>query len=151
MFGVAPLPAFGAALDAQVQREQWSWSIGARVLRALEGDVDAAARLQVTLAAAELAGCWRRGAAELCGLGLLGGSWARASGVDHPRTDIGPFVALGGRLGLIAPLSDSLALLLQGEAAGVLAPIWPEVDGQTVWKAPVWTAGVASGVRARFW
>jgi hypothetical protein len=64
---------------------------------------------------------------------------------------MGAFVALGGRLGLVAPLSDSLALLLQGEVTGVLAPIWPEVDGQTVWKAPLWTAGVASGVRARFW
>ena len=150
LLGIAPLPAFGASLDLQAGQGAWRLGSGVRLAGAPGGKVDGGARLSASLFAGELSACFQPAPWELCAVALVGDTAARASNVDHPRTAHSAFVAGGGRAGLAAPLSKSLALWLRVDALGVLWPIRPQVDGQTVWSAPLAAGSLGAGVRLRF-
>lgn len=150
MLGVAPAPAFGAALDLQTKWGSWALGMGARTARSAAAGVDNGAELTATLLAGQAEGCFQPGLVEYCGVGLLGASWARAGKVDTPRTAQGLFGALGARLGLVAPLSESISLLARGEALAVAWPVQAQVDGSTVWSAPAFAATLATGLQAHF-
>jgi hypothetical protein len=150
MIGVAPSPTFGAQLDLQRKWNDWALGVGARAVRSVSARVDNDAELTTTLVAAEVEGCFQAGLVEYCGVALLGPTWARAGNVDAPRTAQGWFGAAGARLGLVAPLSASFSVLARAEALAVAWPIRAQVDGTTVWNAPVFSAALAAGLRAHF-
>jgi hypothetical protein len=151
LVGIAPLPAFGASFDVRAGRGAWRVGVGARVAGAAQASVESDAKLGVRWMVAELSGCIARKPWELCALALGGDTAARAGDVDHPRTAHGAFVAGGARAGWVAPLSESLSLWVRLEGLGVLWPIRPQVDGQTVWSAPAVAGSLGAGLRVHFW
>ncbi len=151
MLGISPAPVFGGSLTLQARRGRWSLGAGGRLLSGPSATAQADADLRVTLAAGELAGCFERGPFSYCALGLAGATWARASSIAVPRTAVGAFGSLGGRVAAAAPLSRSFDAFAQAEVLAVVSPIRPQVDGQDVWRAPRITGGLGVGVRARFW
>jgi hypothetical protein len=149
MLGVAPVTAFGGALTARRKSHRWALGIGARALSG-SGGVGADGDLRTTVAAGQLEGCFQPGILEYCALAIVGATWARALDVELPHTDSAILVALGARVGLAAPLSQTWSLLVHAELVGVPAPVQAQVDERPVWTAPPLAGGVGLGLRRRF-
>lgn len=151
MAGIAPSFAYGGGLAIHGRRGAWSIGLGGRLLRSAAEPVDGATQLAVTLAAAELNGCWHHGFLEQCLAGLAGSSWVSARGITRPDTDTGAFGALGLRSGAGLSVSRTLELFARLEGLVVLAPVRPQVDGKDVWVAPSLAGSLVAGTRVDFW
>lgn len=151
MAGVAPSFAYGGVLGIHGRRGTWSLGFGGRLLRSPAEPVDGATQLAVTLAAAELSGCWHHGFLEQCLVGLAGSSWVSARGITRPGTDTGAFGALGLRAGAGLSVSRTLELFARLEGLVVLAPVRPQVDAKDVWVAPSLAGSLVAGTRVDFW
>lgn len=150
MLGLAPAVAFGGAAAVLSREGRVSASAGVRWLRAPDGDVDASARVHVSLVAGEGAVCRHTGVFEYCFVGLLGLASVGGAKVAHPHTNSVLFGALGAQLGFVAPLSSWLSGQVHLEGLGVPAPVKAQIDAQTVWSAPPATAALSLGLRAHF-
>jgi len=150
LVGVAPAAAFGGALWYEHSLGSLALVAGARFASAPSGDVRAGAALQLKLAAGDLGLCWLASPLEACAIGMAGASWVTGGQVRSPRTSVGPFVAFGARLALVAPLSKSVGLFAAGEGLGVTTRVRAEVDGARVWDALPLAAGLVLGARLRF-
>jgi hypothetical protein len=150
LIGVAPSPAFGGSLTAQLRHGAWSLGAGARFARSASTAVREDAELDATFAAGEVSGCFEHVPFEHCTLLLVGATWAQSDGVAVPRSDVGIFGAAGWRSGVVATVSERWSLLAQLEAAAAFSPIHAQVDGQDVWQAPRLVGGLTAGARAHF-
>ena len=155
MLGVAPGVAFGGAAtlminDAKSSAGKVLVSVGLRWLKGPDGDVDASARVHVSLLAGEGGVCAHAGVVEYCAVGVLGSASVGGAKVTHPHTNSAFFAALGVQLGLVAPFSPWLSGQIHLEGLGVPAPIRAQIDAQTVWSAPPATAALSLGLRAHF-
>jgi hypothetical protein len=149
MVGVAPVTAFGAQVQARRSSGSWALSIGGRIAGAA-GGANAVGGLSTTVAAGEVQGCYEAGVFGYCAVALLGATWARAASVALPRTDSALLAALGARVGMAAPFSQSWSVLAHAELFGVAAPVRARVDDETVWRAPPVAGGFGLGLQRRF-
>jgi hypothetical protein len=76
--------------------------------------------------------------------------WAGASGVSDPRTDLAPYSALGGRLGLDWPQRTLWGISLQVDAIRALTPVSIVLNDETAWSAPPLAVAFGAGAVLRF-
>jgi hypothetical protein len=61
-----------------------------------------------------------------------------------------PWLAVGGRLGVLVPLDERLALRVRSDVAGNLSPATLLLYGNAVWKAPWVTESLAADLVVHF-
>jgi hypothetical protein len=150
VWGIAPAPAWGGTIRFQRRLGWLAFGAGALAATSLGDQIHAVGRLDTSLAAAEIEACALRGVLEACAVGLAGATWARAGDVALPRTDVGRFLAAGGRVGFAVPVSPLFGIFAEASLVGVWSPVRATVDGAEVWKAPPFAVALGVGARFRF-
>jgi hypothetical protein len=103
-----------------------------------------------SLVAAGLEACARPGGFELCAVGLAGATWARANDIVLPHSDVGRFLAAGGRLGFGLPVSRTFEIFADASIFGVAFPVRATVDDGPVWTAPPLLIALGAGAKFQF-
>jgi hypothetical protein len=124
----------------------------------LEGQADlpashrfaAGASVTAWLVAGALVPCLRLAPLELCALAVLGRLDATASGVVSPTERVGPYVGLGGRLGVELPVSAHVSLAGHGDLIGNIYETTLVAGPTQAWMAPAVGGVVALGALATF-
>lgn len=150
MWGVAPALAWGGTLRFQKRFAWLALGGGMLGLASPSARISTTESLRSTLAAGNLEACMVGGVLEGCLVGLAGATWARADDVAQPRTDAGAFVAAGGRLALMTPLSSSVSFFADASVLGIAAPVRAAVDGVEIWRAPPVAVALALGTKFHF-
>lgn len=147
--GVAPALAVGARLGAAVRWRDASVSLEGRVDAPASRPARGGGRASSWLAVVTLAPCAHAGPLFACALVQAG--QMRASGEAPGGLDQwAPWWAIGGRLGLLAPLSDRTALRLGSDLVGNLARQPLNLNGYTVWEAPPVAESLGADVVVHF-
>jgi hypothetical protein len=144
-FGAEPEPALGLTLLARARRAELSLGIEGRFERALDRELSSGGSVETSLLAAAVSPCFHFEWFAGCGVGLVGS--LRASSVDVPdqRSDAGVYAAVGGRAGVEARLSPSVALVGRFDALVRVVPVEALRNGQVIWTAPPVSAALGLG------
>jgi hypothetical protein len=150
--GAAPGIAFGATLGGGLRWPSFSLSIEARVDAPASDSVTApaGARVRTFAAGGALIPCGHLGPVFGCGVLAAAAVSGSSEGVDMPRSDVGPYVGAGARIGLEAPLSSRFAIRLLGEGLASVRSVHLVLDGAEVWKTAPLSGSVGTGLLAFF-
>jgi hypothetical protein len=115
-----PAPAFAFTLQLAIARQRWS--LGVEMRGDLPASADAAfgGRVETALIIAMLVPCLRHKIASVCALAAFGAERGDGGGYNEPRSVVGFYAALGGRLAVDVPLPPPLAIRVH---ADLLAPL----------------------------
>jgi hypothetical protein len=150
--GAAPGVAFGATLGGGLRWPAFSLSIEVRVDAPASDTVTApaGARVRTFAAGGALIPCGHLGPMFGCGVIAASAVSGSSEGVDMPRSDVGPYVGAGARIGLEAPLSSRFAIRLLGEGLASVRSVRLILDGAEVWKTAPLSGSVGTGLVAFF-
>jgi len=148
--GVAPGPAVGVALGADLRWRLFSLGVEGRVDAPASKAAQGGGEVSSWLTVGALVPCAYYGPLMACAL-LQGGSMqSSATGVPdtHPRQVA--WWAAGGRIGVLLPLGADLHLRLRTDVVADLQPATLELDGGSVWPAPAVAASFGADALLRF-
>jgi hypothetical protein len=154
--GFAPGPSAGLALGADAR---WRWlSLG------LEGRIDAPASTSAGSSAGSsnsgtvsswlvlgaVVPCAHLASFFGCALVQAGSAQTSGNGVPDPRSQSLPWLAAGGRLGMLVGFTDDLRLRLHADVVANLDPMTLQLYGGNVWPAPPVAASLGADMVLHF-
>ena len=131
-FGVAPAPALGFRVGAELLTKRWSLGLEGRFDLAASSGSSEGGRSSTSLAGGSVVPCLRVPLVWVCGVVLLSRVEAEALDVSAPRTDAFLFFGAGGRLVTAFELPQQLLLRIGGDLLAHPAPFELTLNGRRV-------------------
>ncbi len=141
-------PAFGPALDIELQLNDFSFAVEGRYLPAVEADLTGG-RVAAGLVGGATALCWHLGGTSVCAATAAGYQRGEGAGFADNRTVDGLYVGVGGRARYAFALDDVWRVTVAGELLGAVARMRLLVDDEVAWETARLGGAVLFGVGAR--
>lgn len=97
-----------------------------------------------------LAICGHKNVLELCAVGAVGSLQAKAEDVSRPSLKGTVFGLIGGRMGVLVPVTDDIGIRANGELGIPLVRTTFNIDGKPAWTAPAVQGTIGLGVEVSF-
>jgi hypothetical protein len=134
-FGIAPAPAIGLRVSAELMTKRWSVGLEGRFDLASSAASSEGGSSQTSLAGGAIVPCVRVPLVWACGVALVSRVEAEAVGVSLPRTDAFVFVGAGARLVAAVDLGQDFMLRVGGDLLAHPAPFELTVNGRSVYRS----------------
>ena len=131
-FGIAPAPALGLHVAAELATTRWSMQLEGRFDLAASAESSEGGRSRTSLAGAAAAPCLRVPLVWVCGVVLVARVEAEAIEVSAPRSDAFAFFGAGGRVFSSIALPEDFRLRIGGDVLAHPAPFELTVNGRSV-------------------
>jgi hypothetical protein len=115
-----PAPAFAFTLQLAISQRRWSLGLEMRGDLPSSSDAAFGGRVETALLIGLIVPCVRHKIASVCALAAFGAERGDGGGYNEPRSVVGFYAALGGRLAVDIPLPPPLAIRVH---ADLLAPL----------------------------
>lgn len=115
-----PAPAFAFTLQLAISQRRWSLGLEMRGDLPASSDAAFGGRVETALIIGLIVPCARHKIASVCALAAFGAERGDGGGYNDPRSVVGFYAALGGRLAVDVPLPPPLAIRVH---ADLLAPL----------------------------
>jgi hypothetical protein len=146
--GVAPTIALGGELVVGVRAGHFSIALGGRALAPASRSTEAGGTISVWRVEATLAPCAHLGPMFACAVVAAGAMWASSFDIVSPRSDSTAAARLGGRIGVLVPVTRALSVEVASELDGALVRPRFTIDGNTVFSVSAASGALFIGLRA---
>jgi hypothetical protein len=145
-FGIAPAPALGLRLSAELATRRFSVAVEGRFDLPSSSETPEGGRARTSLAGAALIPCIRVPLARACAVALVARVGAEAVDVSAPRSDGFLFLGAGGRLVSAIELPQDFELRIGGDLLAHPMPFELTVNGRSVHRSSTVSALAGVGV-----